>query len=502
MSVEEKVSERISESERSPESSQAPSESNAPGDAAAPNDSGRSRFWLLLRRFWRQQMLAALANLKLAIVLFLAIAAFSILGTVIEQGETLAFYQQNYPEDPALFGFLNWKVILALGLDRVYHTRWFLSLLVLFGSSLTACTFTRQLPALKAARRWSFYTRPQQFAKLALSAEIANFSTDAQPASDKIASLLQEKNYRVFREGEGDRNGTSGEGEKIYARKGIAGRIGPIVVHASMLIILAGAIVGNTAGVVAQQMIPSGETQAIDNFTDVGPRSQPQKLQQWLLHVNRFWIDYTLNGAIDQFYTDLSVVDADGNERLRKTISVNDPLRYQGFTVYQTDWGIAAVRVRVGKSPAFQIPLISLDTGGRGRLWGTWIPTQPDLSEGAALLAADLQGTLLAYDATGEAIGAVRVGGSLLANGKTLYVDDLLGSTGLQIKADPGIPLVYLGFGLLMLSVAASYVSHAQFWVLVRGDRLYLGARTNRAQVALEREFLDVLERSQSPEKT
>ncbi|MEW5859587.1 MAG: cytochrome c biogenesis protein ResB, partial [Cyanobacteriota bacterium] len=178
-------------------------------------------------RFWRRELLPLLADLRLAIALLLAIALFSISGTVIEQGQLPAFYQANYPEHPALFGFLTWKVIQVVGLDHVYRTWWFLSLLILFGSSLTACTFTRQFPALKAAQHWKFYDQPRQFQKLALSAELDKGSLN------KLTELLQQRRYKVFQ-----------EGDKLYARKGLVGRIGPIVVHASMLIILGGAIWG------------------------------------------------------------------------------------------------------------------------------------------------------------------------------------------------------------------------------------------------------------------
>jgi cytochrome c biogenesis protein len=71
---------------------------------------------------------------------------------------------------------------------------------------------------------------------------------------------------------------------------------------------------------------------------------------------------------------------------------------------------------------------------------------------------------------------------------------DVVGSTGLQIKADPGIPLVYGGFGLLMLGVMMSYVSHSQVWALEQQGVVYVGGRTNRAQVAFERELLALLE--------
>jgi cytochrome c biogenesis protein len=426
---------------------------------------------------FRRQLLPVIADLRLAIVLLLAIALFSISGTVIEQGQSLAFYQANYPEDPALFGFLSWKVLLTLGLDHVYRTWWFLSILILFGSSLTACTFTRQFPALKAARRWKFYDEPRNFTKLALSAELDKGNLQS------LTPLLEKRRYKVFQ-----------EGDTLYARKGIIGRIGPIVVHASMLIILAGAIWGALTGFMAQEMVASGNTFQVKNILDAGPLAAPQITKDWSVRVNRFWIDYTPQGGINQFYSDLSVLDNQGKEVDKETIYVNKPLRYRGVTFYQTDWGIAAVQVRLNKSPIFQIPMAQLDTNGKGRIWGTWIPTKPDLSEGVSLLARDLQGILLVYDAVGKLVSTVRPGMATEVNGVTLKVVDVIGSTGLQIKSDPGIPMVYTGFGLLMLGVIMSYVSHSQIWALQKDGRFFVGGRTNRAQVAFEREVIEILD--------
>ncbi len=434
---------------------------------------------------FRRHLLPVLADLRLAILLLLAIALFSISGTVIEQGQSLAFYQANYPEDPALFGFLSWKVLLTLGLDHVYRTWWFLSILILFGSSLTACTFTRQFPALKAARRWKFYNEPRQFEKLALSAELETGSLNS------LSPLLEKRRYKVFQ-----------EGDTLYARKGIIGRIGPIVVHASMLLILAGAIWGAMTGFMAQEMVPSGNTFQVKNIVDAGPLASPQIPKDWSVRVNRFWIDYTPEGGINQFYSDLSVLDNQGQQVDQQTIYVNKPLRYRGVTFYQTDWGIAAVRVQFNNSPIFQIPMAQLDTGGKGRIWGTWIPTKPDLSQGVSLLARDLQGTLLVYDASGKLVSTVRSGMATQVNGITLKIVDVIGSTGLQIKADPGIPFVYTGFGLLMLGVIMSYVSHSQIWALQKDGRFYVGGRTNRAQVAFEREVIEVLDQLATPSET
>jgi cytochrome c biogenesis protein len=430
-----------------------------------------------LERQGFRSLLKVIADLRLAIVLLLVIALFSISGTIIEQGQSLQFYQNNYPENPALFGFITWKFILIIGLNHVYSTWWFLSLLILLGTSLTTCTFTRQFPALKAARRWNFYQQSRQFQKLALSAELETGS----PTS--LTPLLEKHGYKVFQD-----NNT------LYARKGIIGKIGPIIVHAGILIILAGGIWGAITGFLAQEMIPSGETFQVKNIFEAGPLAAPQVPRDWAVRVNRFWIDYTPNGEIDQFYSDLSVVNNQGKELDHQTIYVNKPLRYRGVTFYQTDWGIAAVRVQINNSPIFQLPMAQLDTNGKGRLWGTWIPTKTDLSEGVSLVARDLQGTMIVYDTKGNLVSAVRPGMAIPINGVTLKVLELVGSTGLQIKADPGVPIVYTGFALLMLGVVMSYVSHSQIWALQMEDRFYIGGKTNRAQVTFERELITILE--------
>jgi cytochrome c biogenesis protein len=421
----------------------------------------------------------------LAIILLLIIALFSVSGTVIEQGQLPDFYQSNYPEHPALFGFLSWKVIQVVGLDHVYRTWWFLSLLVLFGTSLTACTFTRQLPALKAAQKWKYYEEPRNFTKLALSAELEGVSLPS------ITPILQQKSYRIFQE----------KDNILYARKGIIGKLGPIIVHIGIVAILLGGIWGAMTGFMAQEMISSGDTFQVKNIVDAGAWSSQDVLKDWSVRVNRFWIDYTPTGGIDQFYSDMSVLNNEGKEVNHEKIYVNKPLRYHGVVFYQTDWGISSVRVRLNKSPIFQLPMVQLDTKGKGRLWGTWIPTKPDLSEGVSLLAKDLQGMVLIYDAQGKLINTVRAGMSIPVNGVNLQILDVMGSTGLQIKFDPGIPIVYTGFALLMLGVVMSYFSHSQIWALQTGKTLYIGGKTNRAQVAFEQEILEILDQLSAVKK-
>lgn len=77
-------------------------------------------------------------------------------GTIIDQGEAPEFYFQKYPEDNPLLGFFTWRWVLTLGFDHMYSSPVFLGTLALLGTSLIACTYTRQIPLVKVARRFGF----------------------------------------------------------------------------------------------------------------------------------------------------------------------------------------------------------------------------------------------------------------------------------------------------------------------------------------------------------
>ena len=93
-------------------------------------------------------------------------------GTIVEQDQNLNFYKENYTEINSMFGFLTWKLITFLSLDKVYTAWWFIIALVLFGSSLLACTFTTQLPSLKTFKLWKFFNKESQYKNLKVNDNI------------------------------------------------------------------------------------------------------------------------------------------------------------------------------------------------------------------------------------------------------------------------------------------------------------------------------------------
>ena len=105
----------------------------------------------------KQKILKLVADLRFAIFILLLISFCSIIGTIIEQDQSIEIYKSNYPLTNPVLGILTWDLILKFGLDHVYKTWWFYTLLFLFGLSLITCTILQQLPSLKIARRCQFF---------------------------------------------------------------------------------------------------------------------------------------------------------------------------------------------------------------------------------------------------------------------------------------------------------------------------------------------------------
>lgn len=59
---------------------------------------------------------------------------------------------------------------------------------------------------------------------------------------------------------------------------------------------------------------------------------------------------------------------------MRETISVNHPLRYGGFTIYQTDWSLSALQVMKDDEGPFNLALAPLQINGDKKLYGTFLP--------------------------------------------------------------------------------------------------------------------------------
>ena len=419
----------------------------------------------------KQKLFRTLADLRFSICILLLISLFSILGTVIEQDQSIEIYKLNYPVTNPVLGFLTWDIILKLGLDHVYKTWWFFLLIFLFGFSLISCTFLQQFPSLKIARRCQFFRTTEQFYRLKISTVLTNL------IYPKILARIQKNQYSIFQ-----------QKNIAYCYKGLIGRIAPILVHLSMILILLGTIIGSIFGFKAQEIVPKTEQFHIQNILTSGKLTS---IPETSVRINDFWINYTKSKTISQFYSDLSILDSEGSEIDRKTIAVNYPLIYKGLYYYQTDWNLIGLRFQTEKNQILEYPLVNA-LSNQNKIWLTWISTNSSLTNGLIAIIDNLEGYCSIYDESGLFLGNLELNERLNIT-TPLTLIEIISSTGLQIKTDFGIPIIYGGFFLLMVSTLVSYITYSQIWIVQKQKQLFIGGTTNRAIFDFELEFFEFI---------
>ena len=142
----------------------------------------------------KQKFLRLIADLRFSLFILLLISSYTILGTIIEQDQSIEIYKKKYPLTNPIFGFLTWDIIIDFELDHVYKTWWFFALIFLFGISLISCTFLQQFPSLKIARRCQFFRTTDPFYRLKISTILNNFSFN------KLFLSITKKKYSIFQQ--------------------------------------------------------------------------------------------------------------------------------------------------------------------------------------------------------------------------------------------------------------------------------------------------------------
>ena len=415
----------------------------------------------------KQKLFRLVADLRFSIFILLLISFFSIIGTVIEQDQSIEIYKANYPITSPVFGILTWDRILQFGLDHVYKTWWFFTLIFLFGLSLISCTFLQQLPSLKIARRCQFFRNTGQFSRLQIFTILKTFSFN------KILSRIKQSQYSIFQ-----------QKNIVYCYKGLVGRIAPILVHFSMILVLLGTIFGSLFGFKAQELVPKTENFHIQNILTNGKLTIIPKTSA---RINDFWITYTKNKTVSQFYSDISILNSQGKETDRKTISVNYPLIHKNVYYYQTDWNLIGLRVQRLNNEIIEYPLLNI-LNNQNKVWLTWISNNQSLNEGIIALSDNLEGYCSIYSETGTFLGNIELNETINFKEPFTFLE-IISSTGLQIKTDPGIPIIYTGFFFLMVSTLISYITYSQIWIIKKNQKLFIGGTTNRALFNFELEF-------------
>ena len=108
------------------------------------------------------------------------------------------------------------------------------------------------------------------------------------------------------------------------------------------------------------------------------------------------------------------------------------------------------------------------------------------------MIIDNLEGYCSIYNEKGNFLGNIELHEMTNFNNSFTLLE-IISSTGLQIKTDPGIPVIYSGFFFLMLSTLISYITYSQIWIIQENQKLFIGGTTNRALFDFELEFFKII---------
>jgi cytochrome c biogenesis protein len=488
------------------------------------------------------------ASVRLAIVIFSLLALTSIVGTVLEQR---APREKNIQILTELFGpHLApdlYDILFSLGFMDMYRSWWFLGLLALFALNLTICSLER-FPKIWRIARMPIKPLSREAMRAMPIRQELQLRGRAQEHLDALRQALRKVGFNAHEQAEG-------EGAwQFYAQRGGMSRLGVYITHLSILVILAGAVVGIFFGFKAFVNIPEGMSyplafaqrplsqaqlternrilsalestngdlyQAAQFFglteAELGRRMRRLGLIPFgfLIRCEDFEVDFYGQSDMPKEYRSLLAVIEDGRVVHRQWIEVNVPLKYKGITFYQSSYGllpdlsggVALLRVRTREGISQDL---SLRLGQEFTIPGT--QTKVKIEEFNPALSFDEMGRPFTYSQMMNN-PAIRVLVSTpgaepysrwvlkrypqswrLREGHILQMKDFWGVqyTGLQVRKDPGVWLVYLGCILMSVGLyAAFFMSHRRLWVRVWQDkgstRIEVAATANKNLQALRR---------------
>lgn len=424
------------------------------------------------------------SSVRFAIFIISAIAMTSILGTVIPQNEVMNFYVERYGVQLAV-------IFELLNITSMYSSYWFQGLLLLLCFNLFVCTYAR-LPGVIAIIK-----------KDSLAVSLAGSNLDPHSVTLCSEQCLNSSELNLVGKTligypHKIKNDEVG-GSRVYLHeKGAWSRIGAYVVHLSILLIIAGALVGKYFGYNAFVMIPEGS-----GVTEVHAQAGDQATVPlpFEIYCQNFSTDYYENGMVKEYRSDLTLLKK-GEKVLGKSITVNDPLKFEGITFYQSSYRAMANEYKVTmtrndktkeatneqKETLFMKPFIEENSPGLGVKIKIIETSKDGHGHGPYKIMFD-------NEENNSVTTIVNDNEIVSLDRKTATFTISLGqryATGLQVVKDPGVWLFYLGCGLMMLGLYTSFfMSHIRVWIGIEHkegfSQISIVGKTNKNNEHLER---------------
>lgn len=448
---------------------------------------------------------ACFRSVPLAIVLLSLLALATLAGVLLPQEAVVDPLEIKRNFGP------NYRVMKAMGLFNVYSSYWFISLEVLFFFNLLLGSFQWLKPAyLSATRR--LFCGPEHIAASPHRLEFAAPETHEQTVS-RLREVLKKTRYGVYE------SSTAGV-TRLYATKGNFSRLGPVVAHAGILMLLVASVFGAFYGYKAQELATPGQTFHMGKTDAFMPNMDLSlwqgQIPDWTVKVNDFRIEYYPEGkapngmtVVQQYYADLSVSDRSGKLLKRQTISVNHPMQLNDVTIYQASFQpTGKLFAEVGGKPMtlevnsqFGDRPVSMTELGNGRtlLVFPFFVQQDPGAKGNYIVAflQDENGFVGAQPGQMPPNLKLMEGESGELFGLPLRYDHPEIATGLQIKKAPEVFWIYLSFVVICIGTIMCIFSQRQLWLTVRphpagdGERqeVLMMYKTKKARLSFMKEL-------------
>lgn len=374
---------------------------------------------------------AAFSSMKLGLALLGIIAFVAGIGTLIPQTE-------QDPEKARAVGQL-WQ---TMGFTHLYNTFWFRLLLGFLCINLIVCSLQR----LGGIYRRTFnLTPPTDLARVPQKTRKV-IQGELAPLRESAQEVLKQKGYRFVLSNQSD-------AWSFIAIKHRLGNWGSFITHLSFVVLVIGALLGSVLGFKGYFMAGAGNTLPIQAIQ----LSKGQVTDTFSVRINSAEDRMLPNGERDNWYTDMSILE-NGQEVARKTLSVNHPFAYKGVTFYQANFSNGASFT--ADMNGQKTPVVLQDQGqsyyqapGTDLYLVTAID-QNSSSQKPGVLFQVYKGN-----------GANPVQSGKLTSGQTIDVqgkykltfNGLAGFTGLQVKKDPGVAVIWLGCALLLGGLLLSF---------------------------------------------
>lgn len=400
------------------------------------------------RRLWN-----FFSSVKLSVVILLSLAVTSIVGTVIPQNENPMLYRQK-------FGEVLFNLFTLLNLFDMYHSWWFRFLLCLLTVNIIVCSINR----LSATWKIIFPQKPsftvQRF-KTAKHRQEWSVADTTENVKARYAPVLS-RHFSWFTETKTD------SGVCLFGEKGRWTRLGVYVVHLSILFLVAGSLIGSIFGFDGYVNIPEGESSRQVLLGNDGA----EITLDFDIRCDDFNIAFYDSGMPKEYRSSLSLI-RDGETLIQKDIIVNDPLRHGGINIFQSSYGNLPPK-------DFTVVFTEAASGMMYNMEGAMgLPIEMPGNSGT-LIVEEFQPR---FSFRGVSLSNVFLCRMTDRDGKTSHIlipadfprfdrmrqGDFVISidspefpyyTGLQVTKDPGVPIVYAGF---LMMIVGCYVTFFMF---------------------------------------